>query len=141
MDPVRELLAAACAAYQNAHAPYSDFPVGAAIRAASGRIYVGCNVENASYPVGTCAEAGAIAAMVVAGDTRISEIAVIGARRIVTPCGACRQRIAEFGDAATRIHCSGPGQATLNYTLGDLLPHAFGPANATGTLADKEVSA
>lgn len=111
---------------ENAHAPYSNFKVGAAIRAASGAVYVGCNVENVAYPEGTCAEAGAVAAMVAAGETRIAEVAVIADSPIpVSPCGGCRQKLAEFGAGdvvVTLATTDGEVQAT---TIGDLLPGVF----------------
>ncbi len=127
-DAVADLLAAAEAARARAYAPYSAFPVGAALRAASGRIYAACNVENAAYPVGTCAEAGAIAAMIAGGDTRIAAIMVTGLGATpITPCGACRQRIREFATPDTPIHAGGPEGVLARFTLGELLPHAFGP--------------
>ena len=102
-----DLKDAASAVRVHAHAPYSNFKVGAAIRSASGRIFVGCNVENVAYPEGTCAEAGAIAAMVAAGETEIAEAYVIaGSSMPVSPCGGCRQKLAEFaegGVVAVRI--------------------------------------
>ena len=106
-----DLLAAARAARANAYAPYSHFAVGAAVRAASGAIFSGANVENAAYPVGTCAEAGAIAAMVAAGEHTLVEALVVGdGEALVTPCGACRQRLREFGaPTTTRAHCR-PGR-------------------------------
>ena len=100
--PEQELLAAARAAQANAHAPYSEFPVGAALRTSSGAVFSGCNVENASYPLGTCAEAGAIAAMVAAGETTIDVmLTVADGDMLATPCGGCRQRIREFATPAT----------------------------------------
>ena len=130
MDALDELFEAARAARGRAYAPYSRFPVGAAIRAGSGAIYVGCNVENAASPVGVCAEASAISAMVVAGESRIVDIAIVGrGDDTVTPCGACRQRIHEFAEAGTRIHAAGAGGGRKNYTIADLLPDAFGPGN------------
>ena len=109
-----------------AHAPYSNFKVGAAIRAASGRVYTGVNVENASYPEGTCAEAGAIAAMVAGGDTRIAEVAVIAdCPDPVPPCGGCRQRISEFAGPEVPVTMATTAGATLTRTLGELLPGAF----------------
>lgn len=128
MDPIEALFSAAAAALENAYAPYSGFPVGAALRSASGTIYVGTNVENASYPVGTCAEAGAIAAMVVAGETQIVELLVIGeGEALVTPCGACRQRIREFAHGDVAIHIAAPSGVRATFTLEFLLPEAFGP--------------
>ena len=112
----------------NAHAPYSRFRVGACVRAASGRLYAGCNVENASYPVGQCAEATAIGAMVAAGDRQIVELVLLteGARPC-SPCGRCRQQLAEFARPDARIHLCGPEGAQVTTTLGDLLPLPFGP--------------
>ncbi len=102
-DTLAELFAAAKAAQARAYTPYSRFNVGAAIRAPSGAIYSGCNVENAAYPQGACAEAGAIAAMALGGERRIVEIVVIGdGEALCTPCGGCRQRIREFADPQTR---------------------------------------
>ena len=131
-----DLFAAAGAARDKAYAPYSRFKVGAAIRAPSGRIYVGCNVENAAYPVGACAEAGAIAAMIAGGDVAIAEILVLGwadarpdAPELTTPCGGCRQRIREFATATTPVHVAGPEGLRRSFTLGELLPESFGPEN------------
>jgi cytidine deaminase len=125
-----ELFEAAAAARANAYAPYSRFAVGAAIRTPSGAIYSGCNVENAAYPVGTCAEAGAIAAMAAAGERAIAEILVIGGGDgLCSPCGGCRQRIREFASASTRVHVAGPEGVRLTTTLDALLPHSFGPEN------------
>lgn len=124
------LFAVARSAQSRAHAPYSRFRVGAAVLGASGRIHAGCNVENAAYPVGTCAEAGAIAAMIMGADTAIRAIVVVGdGDALVTPCGACRQRIREFGGPETRIHVGGPGGIRASFTLEELLPHSFGPDN------------
>ncbi len=129
-----DLLAAAAAARANAHAPYSHFAVGAALRTASGRIFAGCNVENASYPVGTCAEAGALAAMVAAGERRIVEVLVLGdIDPPLTPCGACRQRLAEFGDPDVPVHAAAPDGITATHRLGDLLPYAFALDGASGS--------
>lgn len=117
----------------NAHAPYSGFKVGAAIRAASGRVYVGVNVENAAYPEGTCAEAGAIAAMVAAGDTEIAEVAVIGdAPAPVTPCGGCRQKIAEFAPKGVLVTMGTMAGKTLTMKIEELLPEAFAKAQMEG---------
>lgn len=123
-----DLLTAARAAHEHAHCPYSHYPVGAAVRAESGRIYSGCNVENASYPEGTCAETGAIAAMVLAGERRIVEVVTItGGDSPGTPCGGCRQRLREFAGPDTPIHCATVGGQTSTATLGELLPASFGP--------------
>jgi cytidine deaminase len=126
MDP--RLFAAASAAMEHAYAPYSKFQVGAAILAGNGQIYSGCNVENAAYPIGTCAEAGAISAMVRDGVQQIREIVVIGRGDLMcTPCGGCRQRIREFAEASTPIVMAGEGAQKLTLTLDKLLPHSFGP--------------
>ncbi|WP_210485289.1 cytidine deaminase [Microvirga antarctica] len=117
-----------------AYAPYSRFKVGAALATADGDVFIGCNVENAAYPVGTCAEAGAIAAMIAAGAGPIASIVVIGdGEALVTPCGACRQRIREFATAGTPIHVAGPEGIRRSFTLDELLPHSFGPDNLADT--------
>lgn len=120
------LVETARAVREKAYAPYSNFKVGAAIRAASGAVYSGVNVENVAYPEGTCAEAGAIAAMVAAGETVIAEVAVIAdSPQPVSPCGGCRQKLAEFGAGdvpVTLATLDGKKQAT---TLAALLPGAF----------------
>jgi homotetrameric cytidine deaminase len=121
LDTRETLLAAAEAAMRNAHAPYSEFKVGAALRAGSGSIYSGANVENAAYPQGQCAEASAIGALVAAGEREIAAIAVVAEQRdVCPPCGGCRQRLSEFATADTPVHL---GSATT--TLGELLPMAF----------------
>ncbi len=121
-----DLFNAARAVMANAHAPYSGFPVGAALRSASGAIYIGCNVENASYPEGWCAETSAIAAMVAAGETAIAEIAVVEEQKpLITPCGGCRQRLAEFAGPDARIHLCNAAGIIETVTLGELLPRAF----------------
>jgi cytidine deaminase len=120
------LLEAAAEVRERAYAPYSNFKVGAAIRAGSGRVYQGVNVENAAYPQGTCAEAGAIAAMIAGGDTRISEVAVIAdAPRPVPPCGGCRQKLAEFAGGEVKVTLATTRGAVQETTIGDLLPGAF----------------
>jgi cytidine deaminase len=127
-----ELLAAARAVQANAHAPYSRFPVGAALRAGSGAVFTGCNVENAAYPQGTCAEAGAIAAMVAAGERAIDVILTVAdGEMLATPCGGCRQKIREFATSATVIHVAGPAGVRATYTMDELLPDSFGPENLT----------
>jgi cytidine deaminase len=125
-----ELLAAARAVQANAHAPYSRFPVGAALRTLSGAVFTGCNVENAAYPLGTCAEAGVIAAMVAGGETTIDVILTVAdGDMLATPCGGCRQRIREFATGATMIHVAGPEGVRKSYTIDELLPDSFGPEN------------
>ncbi|EEW24516.1 cytidine deaminase [Rhodobacter ferrooxidans] len=124
------LLKAATDVRHNAYAPYSRFKVGAAIRATSGVIYAGCNVENVAYPEGTCAEAGAIAAMVAAGETRIAEVLVIAdSPDPVPPCGGCRQKLAEFADPQVPVTlCTTDGKARAT-TVADLLPGVFTAAH------------
>ncbi len=113
-------------ARRNAYAPYSNFKVGAAIRTASGAVHMGCNVENVAYPEGTCAEAGAIAAMVLAGDTAVAEVYVIAESPVpVSPCGGCRQKLAEFGAGDVRVTMATTGGAEQVMTLAELLPGAF----------------
>jgi len=125
---------AAINVWERAYAPYSNFKVGAAIRGASGAVYVGCNVENVAYPEGICAEAGAIAAMVAAGETKLTEVYVIaGSPSPVPPCGGCRQKLAEFGAGdvpVTMATISGAEQAT---TIAALLPGAFDAGHMEGT--------
>jgi cytidine deaminase len=123
------LFAAAARARLNAHAPYSKFLVGAAILDENGVIHPGCNVENAAYPQGTCAEAGAIAAMALAGARRIVAIAVSGGGDgLVTPCGGCRQKIREFAAFDAPIHVlDADGALKRSFVLEELLPFSFGP--------------
>lgn len=126
MADLKALFQAARTAMANTYSPYSKFPVGAAILSESGAVYAGCNIENASFPEGWCAETSAIAHMVTAGDKRIADI-VVTAEKIdrATPCGGCRQRIAEFADTQTRIHlCDGQG-VVETLTIADLLPAGF----------------
>jgi len=123
-----ELFAAAEAVRAKAYAPYSRFSVGAAILADDGRIYVGCNIENAAYPVGNCAEPSAIAAMIAGGGKRIKRIYVTGPGSApVTPCGGCRQRIREFADQDVVVISHGVEGQPLHQTIAQLLPHSFGP--------------
>lgn len=129
MKPIEELFSAAIAARDGAYVPYSGFAIGAAICTPSGLIFSGANVENAAYPVGTCAEAGAISAMIAAGERRISEILIVGeGEALVTPCGACRQRIREFASDDAKIHVAGPDGIRASFTLAALLPEFFGPS-------------
>lgn len=122
------LLQAAKDAMAQAYAPYSKYHVGAAILAENGKVYSGCNVENAAYPIGNCAEASAIAAMVRDGARLIREIAVIGSgTELCTPCGGCRQRIREFAIAETRIHACDASGVRRTFTCAELLPESFGP--------------
>ena len=119
---------------ENAHAPYSGFKVGAAIRSRGGSVHVGCNVENVAYPEGTCAEAGAIAAMIAAGETRIAEVVVIAdSPKPVSPCGGCRQKLAEFADGSVRVTLATIDGVIAETTVGDLLPGAFDQDHMTRT--------
>ena len=119
---------------ENAHAPYSNFKVGAAIKAASGTVYVGCNVENVAYPEGTCAEAGAIAAMIASGDTKIVEVAVIaGSPTPVPPCGGCRQKLAEFAAGDVLVTMGTTGGVSETVTVASLLPGAFDAGHMAGS--------
>lgn len=121
-----DLKDAAEAVRKNAHAPYSNFLVGAAIRSASGEIYAGCNVENVAYPEGTCAEAGAIAAMVAAGETELTEAYVVAKSPVpVTPCGGCRQKLKEFGKGDVVVTMATTDGNEMAMTLAELLPGAF----------------
>lgn len=128
--PPQKMIALAKAAMARAYAPYSRFRVGAVLRGANGRLYAGCNVENAAFPQGWCAEASAIAAMVLDGETRIAEAVVMGkGAALVTPCGGCRQKLREFAGDDLPIHICGPRGLRQSTTLGELLPHSFGPDN------------
>jgi cytidine deaminase len=134
----RDLLDAAARVRERAYVPYSHYPVGAALRAKSGRVYAGCNVENAAYPVGTCAEAGAIAAMVAGGDLQLAEIAVVAeGGSLVTPCGACRQRIFEFGGPLAGVWSADLHGTMRRFTADELLPMAFGPASMAARTDDE----
>ncbi len=122
------LVAAARAAREQAHAPYSHFAVGAAVVDEHGRIHAGCNVENAAYPQGWCAETSALAAMVSAGGRRVLAVAVCGvAADPVTPCGGCRQRLREFAADDCPVWVVDEDSVRASFTLGQLLPHSFGP--------------
>lgn len=128
-DASREaLIAAALAVRERAHAPYSRFSVGAAVLDEQGRIHAGCNVENAAYPQGWCAEASALAVMVAAGGRRVQAVAVAGqADEPVTPCGGCRQKLREFAAGDCPVWVADPTGLRARFTLGELLPHSFGP--------------
>lgn len=122
------LLNEALAVRERAWVPYSRFKVGAAIRAQSGAVYVGCNVENVAYPQGTCAEAGAIAAMVAGGDTRIAEVVVVAdSEHPTTPCGGCRQKLREFAGPEVLVTMVTLDGASMSMTMEQLLPGAFTP--------------
>ncbi len=125
-----DLIQAARDARANAYAPYSGFLVGAAVMAQDGRIFSGCNVENAAYPEGLCAEAGALSAMVLGGGRQARLIAISagppGPAQRCLPCGGCRQKILEFAATGAEVLTDGP-DGVRRYTFTDLLPDAFGP--------------
>jgi cytidine deaminase len=128
----RELFEAARSVRERAHAPYSRFRVGAALRTETGTVHAGANVENASYPEGWCAETSAIASMITAGnapaDRRIAEVVVTADKidgNLTTPCGGCRQRLAEFSTPDTIVHVTDPQGDSKTYRMRDLLPAAF----------------
>ncbi len=133
-----DLFALARGAMRKAHAPYSRFPVGAALRTSDGRIFAGCNVENASFPEGWCAETTAIAHMVMDGGGRIAELAVVAERlRGCTPCGGCRQRIAEFAFPETRIFLCDPVEGVIEtLLLDDIFPRGFAEDSLRGRTGD-----
>lgn len=127
-EPSEEMLDLARQMMARAHAPYSRFAVGAVLRGAGGRLHAGCNVENAAYPQGLCAEAAAIGAMVASGEKIIREILVMAeGSQLVTPCGGCRQRLREFAGDATPVFLCGPEGLRRTASLGELLPLSFGP--------------
>ena len=128
--PMSDLIAAAARVRENAYAPYSRFKVGAAVRGASGAIYLGCNVENVAYPEGTCAEAGAIAAMVAAGEVRLTAVAVIAdSPEPVPPCGGCRQKLAEFGAPEVPVTLATSDGKRHDTSIAALLPGSFSAAH------------
>lgn len=131
MAAIDDMIAAAGRARERAHAPYSGFRVGACLRTDAGELVVGANVENAAYPESQCAEASAIGAMIAGGGgRRIVEVVVVGGgEALCTPCGGCRQRLNEFAAPDTRVHVCGPEGLRRTFTLGELLPGAFGPGN------------
>lgn len=124
----QQLIDAAKEVRPNAHAPYSGYRVGAALIDETGALHTGCNVENAAFPEGTCAEANAIGSMVAAGGKRIIAIAAVGGADEIeacTPCGGCRQSILEFADENTRVILIGEGKQIDSYSIEELLPAAF----------------
>ena len=131
--PSAEMMALARAVMGCAYAPYSGFRVGAVLRGANGRLYAGCNVENAASPQGICAEVAAVAAMVSDGERRIAEALVMGdGETLITPCGGCRQQLREFAADAVAVHLCDPTRVRRTVTIGELLPMAFGPDNLAG---------
>ena len=128
---MQDLIDAAKAIRAKAHAPYSKFYVGAAMRDERGLVFAGCNIENAAYPQGWCAEPSAIAALIAAGGKTVTEVVVIGnGNALCTPCGGCRQKIREFAAGDVKIHCcTEAGKLIRSFTLDELLPFSFGPEN------------
>lgn len=123
---MQDLFEAARSAMAKAHAPYSKFPVGAAIRAEDGMIYAGANIENLSFPEGWCAETTAISHMVMGGAKKIVEVAVIAEKlALCPPCGGCRQRLAEFSDAGTKLYLCDETGVKKVMTIAEILPHSF----------------
>jgi cytidine deaminase len=119
------LIAEAQKAMNNAYAPYSHFSVGAAILDENNNIHAGCNVENAAYPLGTCAEGSAISNMVISGGKSIKTIMLVSSgEQLVTPCGGCRQKIKEFSDSTTEIIVFHDNKMT-KFSMEDLLPQSF----------------
>lgn len=138
LDPSHRLalLQAARAAQRQAYAPYSCYAVGAAVLDEHGRVHAGCNVENAAYPEGLCAEAAALAAMILAGGRRVQAVQVVGnggknQSAWTTPCGGCRQKLREFGGADLPILTANAEQTGPAFTLAQLLPESFGPDHLT----------
>jgi cytidine deaminase len=132
MPTLDDMFAAAAAARAKAYAPYSHFFVGAAILGPDGTIHAGCNIENAAYPEGTCAEAGAIAHMIMAGTTKLIEIAVVGGPEnggeiLCPPCGGCRQKLREFGGLQAKVHLRETDGRVRTFRVEELLPVSFGP--------------
>jgi len=131
--PSSDMFAMARTAMTRAYAPYSRFSVGAVVRGASGALYAGCNVENVAFPQGSCAEASAISALIMAGERRIIEVLVMGkGPALVSPCGGCRQRLREFALDATPVCFCDPDGLRRTVSLGELLPLSFGPVNLSG---------
>lgn len=130
MSDVSDLIRLATKARDAAYAPYSNHPVGAALRTSSGAVFSGCNVENAAYPAGNCAEQAAIAAMVLGGERQIRELVVVGPGDMpCTPCGSCRQRIREFAKPDMLVHVCNEKGVLLTMSMEEMLPESFGPDN------------
>ena len=126
MEKMKQMLQYADKTKSNAYAPYSKYKVGATVLSDKGNMYAACNVENISFPCGTCAEAGAISAMIAAGERKIKAILITsGGSDLVYPCGACLQRIAEFGTKDTLIYLADDKEVLKTYRLEDLLPYNF----------------
>ena len=127
-EQLDQLVAAARAARERAYAPYSKFAVGAALLDETGRVHAGCNIENAAYPQGLCAEAAALAHLVLAGGHHVLAVVVAGeAAQPVTPCGGCRQKLREFAADEVPVWSVDGNAIRMRFTLGQLLPASFGP--------------
>lgn len=130
MKNIQLLFEQACSARTQAYAPYSQYYVGACIESENGELFSGCNIENAAYSVGICAESNALAQFISAGQKRIKQVmVVVQGPGIASPCGACRQRLFEFSDAETIVHMRDLCGNTMSLKLHELLPHGFGPTN------------
>lgn len=128
--PPADLLSAANAVLSNAYAPYSHFPVAASVRAETGEIFAGCNIENAAFPMGVCAEVGAISALFAKGHHKVIEaLILVSSDKICPPCGACRQRLLECAQLEISVHLCTLSGEYRHATLGELFPLAFGPKN------------
>ena len=126
MEKIKQLLERAVESQKNAYAPYSKYHVGAAILSENDNVYSSCNVENASYPCGVCAEAGAISAMISGGDKQIKAILITSnGNKLVYPCGACLQRIIEFSNEDTMVYLAKTNKIIKEYKITELLPHNF----------------
>ncbi|WP_068311726.1 cytidine deaminase [Polycladidibacter hongkongensis] len=125
MSVFDQLFAEAKAARETAYVPYSRFKVGAALLTNDDKVVSGCNVENAAYPEGTCAEAGAIAAMIRGGSSSIKEVVVLADAALCTPCGGCRQKLREFADEDVKVHVANLDGLKQTFTVGELLPAGF----------------
>lgn len=141
LEEKQELIRQAFAAREKAYAPYSDFLVGAALRAADGRVFTGCNVENAAFTPTSCAERTALFKAVSEGVSTFTDIAVVGARRgevnqqITSPCGVCRQALYEFGGPELNVIMARSEEDFIERSMDELLPMGFGASNVAGNEA------
>ena len=130
MVTIDEMVESAMQAYRCAYAPYSNYPVGACIRTENDTLWSGCNVENVAYSAGQCAETNAIGTMVANGERKIKEVVIVaGNKTLCPPCGGCRQRLSEFSSPQTRIHLYNLMGDHRTFTMAELLPAPFEPAN------------
>lgn len=144
LEEKKDLIRMAVAARKFAYTPYSDFKVGAALRAKNGKIYTGCNIENASFTPTVCAERTALFKAVSEGVTEFTDIAIVGARtneinkQITSPCGVCRQALFEFGGPALNVIMAKTEDDFIEESLDTMLPYGFGPSNVEGNSAVNE---